>query len=60
MGLGEMLDLLPAVLAMRNAEVRQLRLPQDGAYANKTISGMAVLAPDLEKVRSELERFLRE
>ena len=56
----DMLKLLPAVLSLRSAGARQLRIPQDGAYANKTINGMAVLVPDLGKARNALGKFLNE
>lgn len=55
---GDLFALLPAALAMRDADIRQLRIPQDGAYASKTISGMAVLVPDLDGARRALEAFI--
>lgn len=47
--LEEIIELAPAALQLQDAEVRQLRIPIDGGYSSKTVSGMAVLVPSREK-----------
>ena len=51
---------MPAMLAMKDAEFEELRLPIDGGYSNQKISGMAVLVPDREKNAKALMEFLGE
>lgn len=53
----EILELVPAALQLQDAEVQQLRIPIDGGYSNKTVSGMAVLVPDRVKNKEALAEF---
>lgn len=48
----------PVLISMRDAQIEELRLPIDGGYASKTISGMAVLVPDREANIQALMEFL--
>lgn len=50
----------PLMLSMVGADIEELRLPIDGGYSSKTISGMAVLVPDRKKNMSALMEFLGE
>ena len=58
--LTDMISLLPTLLSMKGAQINQLRLPDDGDYQSKTVSGMAVLVPDLQACRDKLSAFLQE
>ena len=58
--LEDVLALAPAVRAMKDAEIRQLRIPADGAYTSQTIAGMAVLVPDRTKNTRLIADFLTE
>lgn len=58
--LTDVLSLLPTLLRMKDAEIDELRLPDDGDYQSKTVSGMAVLVPDLQACRDKLSQFLQE
>ena len=60
LGLDDILALAPALLGMKDAELQQLRIPVDGGYTNKTISGMAVLVPDRSKTKRAISNFLIE
>ena len=44
--LSDIFRLAPAVFELKDAEVKQLRIPIDNSYTSKTISGMAVLVPE--------------
>ena len=61
-GVPEILDailtLLPLASQLEEAEIRTAQVPFEGAYRDEMISGMMVLAPDLEKNRKMLEAFL--
>ncbi len=58
LSISELLSLAPAVIAMGDAEIRQLKLPLDGAYSSQTVSGMSVLVPDRKKNAQALADFL--
>ena len=60
LSLGDIIGLAPALLAMKDAEIRQLRIPVDGSYSSRTISGMAVLVPDRTRNKQAIADFLRE
>lgn len=60
LSLSDITSLAPAVLAMKNAEIREMQIPVNGAYQNKTVSGMAVLVPDRQKNANALAEFLKE
>jgi LCP family protein required for cell wall assembly len=48
----------PAAFELRDAQVKQLRIPVDKGYTSKTISGMAVLVPNRSKNVKALTNFL--
>ena len=48
----------PVLVSMREAQIEELRLPVDGGYTSKTISGMSVLVPDREANMQALMDFL--
>ena len=48
----------PVLVSMRDAQIEELRLPVDGGYTSKTISGMSVLVPDREANMQALMDFL--
>jgi LCP family protein required for cell wall assembly len=54
----DVLKLAPAALQLKDAEVKQLRIPVDGGYKSKTISKMAVLVPNRSKNVKALTDFL--
>ena len=60
LSLEDILGLIPALLNMRDAEIRQLRIPVDGGYASRTVSGMAVLVPDRTENKRAISGFLTE
>lgn len=50
----------PVLISMKGAEIAELRLPVDGAYKSRTVSGMSVLVPDRGKNMDALMDFLEE
>ena len=50
--------LIPSALMAKDATFESMHIPVKGGYANKTISGMAVLAPNLAMNVEELNTFL--
>ena len=50
----------PVLISMKDAQFAEFRLPIDGAYTSKTISGMSVLVPNREKNMNALMDFLGE
>ena len=56
--LSDILKLAPAAFQLKDTEVNQLRIPVDGGYTSKTISGMAVLVPDRARNVKALTNFL--
>ncbi len=60
LGISDIVSLAPAVLAMRDAEIRELQIPVSGGYKSQTVSGMAVLVPDRQKNANALANFLKE
>lgn len=50
--------LIPTALMAKEATFESLQIPAKGAYASKTISGMAVLVPNLSKNVDILNDFL--
>lgn len=55
----EIIQLAPAVIAMGDAQIREMRIPVDGAYQSKTVSGMSVIVPDRQKNANKLAEFLK-
>lgn len=60
LGISDIISLAPAVLALRDAEIRELQIPVSGSYKSQTISGMSVLVPDRQKNVNALAEFLKE
>ena len=60
LSLDDIMALIPALPAMRGAQLRQLRVPVDGGYKNQTVAGMAVLVPDRTKNKRAISEFLTE
>ena len=56
--LSGIISLIPIMYNMENAEIRQLSLPYEGEYQSKTVSGMAVLVPDLKATQKRLRAFI--
>ena len=48
----EIVKLGVSVLGFKNKDIIQYRLPVDGTYQSRSIRGMAVLVPDLEKTKN--------
>lgn len=60
LGISDIISLAPAVLVLRDAEIRELQIPISGGYKSQTISGMSVLVPDRQKNANALAEFLKE
>ncbi len=58
MTVADIFRLAPAAFELRDAQVKQLRIPIDKGYTSKTISGMAVLVPNRSKNTKALTNFL--
>ena len=56
--IADILRLAPAAFQLKDAEVKQLRIPVDHAFKMKTISKMSVLVPSREKNVKALTKFL--
>ena len=54
----EMMDFGIKVMGFGKTNLQQLRIPADGTYKNKTINGMQVLVPDLQKNTDLLHKFI--
>jgi len=54
----EMVDFGIKVIGFGNTNLQQYRLPVDGTYKSRVISGMEVLVPDLQKNTDLLHKFL--
>lgn len=50
--------LVPMAMAAKEATFDTLQIPVKGGYASKTISGMAVLVPNLKTCVAEINKFL--
>ena len=59
LGISDIISLAPAVLAMRDAEIRELQIPVSGGYKSQTVSGMSVLVPNRQKNANALAKFLK-
>ena len=60
LSLSDIVSLVPVLLSMKDAQTSELRLPADGDYESKTVSGMAVLVPNLQQCRDRLSEFIGE
>lgn len=58
LSLSDIVTMAPAVLALKNAEIKQMQIPIDGGYSFKTISGMSVLVPDRQANVNALKKFM--
>ena len=58
LSLGDVISLIPVMFSMKDASFKQLSLPYEGEYQAKTISGMAVFAPDLRAAQKRLADFV--
>ncbi len=56
----DMITLAPAAFQLKDSEVRELRIPIDGAYSTKTVSGMWVMVPNRKKNLKAITDFLLE
>ncbi|MFU0800618.1 MAG: LCP family protein [Xylanivirga thermophila] len=54
----EMLTLGASVMGFKDKELKQFRLPVEGAYTGKKIRGMEVLVPDIEANTNLLHSFI--
>lgn len=54
----EIVSLIPVAFGMKDAQFEQLTIPYDASYQNKTISGMAVIVPDISACRKEMDAFI--
>ena len=59
LGISDIISLAPAVLAMRDAEIRELQIPVSGGYKSQTVSGMSVLVSNRQKNANALAEFLK-
>ena len=59
LSISDIISLAPAVLAMRDAEIRELQIPVSGGYKSQTVSGMSVLVPNRQKNANALAEFLK-
>ena len=60
LSVADLASFAPVLVSMKDAQIEQLRLPLDSAYASKTVSGMSVLVPDRKKNAQALMEFLGE
>ena len=58
LSLNDIISLIPVMYGMKDAPIEQLTLPYDGEYQSKTVSGMAVLVPNLSAAQARLEAFI--
>lgn len=58
MSLSDLASLAPVMLSMADAEIKELRIPVDGAYYHDQIAGMSVLVPSREKNIDALIEFI--
>lgn len=56
----EIISMGTSVLTLKDKEIHQFRVPVDGAFEGKTVNGMSVLVPDIEKNTEMLHKFLHE
>ncbi len=54
----EIVSLIPVAFGMKDAEFEQLTIPYDASYQSKTVSGMAVLVPDISACRKKMDAFI--
>jgi len=54
----KIVELGMAVLSFNDNPMRQYRLPVDGTFKSRSIRGMAVLVPDIDKNTELLHKFI--
>lgn len=59
MTLVDMIKLAPVALQLKNATFEELRVPADGYFQAKTISGMSVLLPEYDRIIEQIREFLK-
>lgn len=57
LGLDDALKLAPIVSEVADWQITTVRIPAQNCYTSETISGMAVLVPNLQKNKAALEAF---
>ena len=58
--LQDIMLLAPAMLSLKDAEIKELRLPVDGGYKFQTVRGMSVIVPDRTMTMEAIAEFLTE
>ena len=58
MDFGDITDLAPLMTRMGEIDIQTAQVPFTGAFSEETVSGMMVLAPDLDSCRRKLAEFL--
>ena len=58
--LQDIMLLAPAMLSLKDAEIKELRLPVDGGYKFQTVRGMSVIVPDRTMTMEAIADFLNE
>ena len=58
LSLSDIISLIPVMFSLRDARFEQLCLPHTGEYQSRTVSGMAVLVPDLAASQRRLASFI--
>ena len=58
LSLNDIVSLIPVMYGMKDAPIEQLTLPYEGEYQSRTVSGMAVLVPNLSAAQTRLEAFI--
>ena len=58
LSLSDIIALIPVLYGMKDAGFEQLSLPFEGEYQARTVSGMAVLVPDLKAAQKRLADFI--
>lgn len=54
----DVVKLAPLAIRSKNAVFSSMQVPAEGAYSSQTVSGMAVLVPNLKKNQQKLQAFL--
>lgn len=54
----ELMMIAVKAMGMIGSETQEMSVPVDGSYQSKTISGMAVLVPDIDKNCREMHNFI--
>lgn len=57
LSLSDVVRLIPMAIRCKNASFETMTVPQEGAYASRTVDGMAVIVPDLKKNKKALREF---